>query len=72
MAVGKGLTVGSIFALALGIYFLSALIPGALNNFFGADTSSWDSGTVALWTIIPLAIIGLLVFAFVPKGSKGA
>lgn len=60
-----------IFGIALGIYFLSALVPGAMDNFFAADTTGWDTGTIALWGIIPLAIIGLLVMKFVPRGNKG-
>lgn len=67
------LTAGGILALGIGIYFLSAVIPGALTNFFGADTSGWDSGTVALWALIPLAIVAVLVMVFVPRsGGKGA
>lgn len=62
----------SILVLGIGIYFLSAVIPGALSNFFGANTTGWDTGTVALWGLIPLAIVAVLVFIFVPKGgSKG-
>lgn len=62
----------AIFGLAIAVYFLSALVPGAISNFFDANTTGWDAGTVALWGIIPLAIIGLVVFKFVPRdGSKG-
>lgn len=63
----------SILVLGIAIYFLSAVIPGAISNFFGANTTGWDTGTVALWGLIPLAIIAVLVFVFVPKGGgKGA
>lgn len=72
MALAKDLTAGSIMALGIAVYFLSAVIPGALTNFFGANTTTWDSGTVALWVLIPLAIVALLVMRFAPSGGKGA
>lgn len=63
----SGLSVGTIFAIALGIYFLSALVPPALNNFFSVNTDGWDAGTAALWVIIPLAVVALIVLHFVPS-----
>lgn len=60
----------TVFLLGIGVYFLSAVLPAAITNFFNADTTGWDAGTVALWSLIPLAIIGLLVMKYVPGGSK--
>lgn len=66
------LTPGAILTLGIGIYFLSAVIPGAISNFFGANTTGWDTGTIALWALIPLAVVAVLVFVFMPKsGGKG-
>lgn len=66
----NGLSVGSIFAIALGVYFLSALVPPALDNFFSVNTDGWDTGTASLWVIIPLAIVALIVLHFIPSSSE--
>ena len=50
-----------IIGLALGLYVLAAVIPAALTQFFGADTTGWDAGTVALWGLIPLIAVIVLV-----------
>lgn len=63
------MSAGKIMLIAVGVYFLSAVLPGAFDNFFGADTSSWDAGTAALWLLIPLGIIAVIVFAYLPKGG---
>lgn len=61
----------NILLIAIGIYFLSAVIPSALDNLFGADTTNWSVSARALWDILPLAIVAVLVFAFMPKGLGG-
>lgn len=67
------LSAGQIFGIAIGVYFLSALLPSAFDNFFGANTTTWDTATVALWGLIPLGIIALVVYKYVPStgGKKG-
>lgn len=65
------LTARTIFLIGLGIYFLSAIVPTAISNFFNASTVGWDAGTAALWNIIPLAVVGLLVMKYAPGGGKG-
>jgi hypothetical protein len=66
-------TAGGILLLGISIYFLSAVIPGAISNFFDANTTGWDAGTIALWALIPLAIVAVLVMVFVPsRGGKSA
>jgi len=55
--------------VAISLYFLSAVLPGALDNIFGANTTTWDAGTVALWGLIPLAIIAAIVLVFIPRGG---
>lgn len=60
-----------IVGIALGIYVLAAVVPGALTNFFGADTSGWDAGSIALWGLIPLLVIVALAYAYLPGGRSG-
>lgn len=59
-------------ALGLSVIFLSVVIPLSLTNFFGANTTGWDASTIALWSIIPLALIATLVFIFIPRSGGGA
>ncbi len=39
------------------------LVPAAITQIVGAGQTGWDASTVALWAIIPLAIV-LTVFLF--------
>lgn len=59
----------SIIGIALGIYVLAAILPGAFDNFFGADTSGWDDGTAALWLLIPLAVVVTIVIRYFDYGE---
>lgn len=61
----------SIVMLAIGIYFLAFTIPAAISEFFNASTAGWDAGVVALWGLIPLALVALLVLIFVPRDGGG-
>jgi hypothetical protein len=69
------LSASVIMGIGIAIYFLSAVLPGAFDNFFATDTSGWDAGTASLWVLIPLAAIALVVLGLVGKmggGGKGA
>jgi TRAP-type mannitol/chloroaromatic compound transport system permease small subunit len=57
--------------LAVGIIVLAAVVPAAITSFFAADTSGWDAGTVALWTVIPLVIVAVLLLSFFRGSGKG-
>lgn len=47
-----------ILSVSLGIIFIVALLPSALETFFTTDTTNWSLGVVALWTIV--AIVGVV------------
>lgn len=70
MALLKGVNPGSIMGVALAIFFVAAVIPAAISSFFNASTEGWSASTVALWALIPLAIIGLLILHFIPGGRE--
>ena len=61
------LSIGKIIMLVLGVYVTAALIPGAITTLVGANTTGWDTSTVALWGIIPLIVIIGIVWAILPK-----
>lgn len=63
---------GAIFSIGLGVIFAAAVLPIALNTFFSTNTTAWDAGTVALWGIVPLGVIAVVVFAFMPRGGGNA
>lgn len=67
MGLGTGLTVAGIFSLAIGVYFLAALVPGAMDTLFSVNTTAWDTSSATLWTLIPLAIIAGIVLIFIPR-----
>ncbi len=70
-----GVSANQIFLIGIGVYFASAILPGALDNFFAADTLTWDAGTAAIWGLIPLAVLFVVVTAYMGRqagGNKGA
>lgn len=60
-----------IIGIAVGALVAAAAIPTAFNTWFNTDTSAWDSGTAALWVIVPLVIIALLLLKVYGGGAKG-
>jgi len=61
------LSIGKVIMLVLGVYVVAALIPGAITTLTGANTTGWDTSTVALWGIIPLIVIIGIVWGILPK-----
>jgi hypothetical protein len=53
--------------IALLLYVIAAVLPGAFDNFFGANTTAWDPGTAALFLLIPLFV----VIAILRRMGKG-
>ena len=67
-----GIAPKETMGIALAVIFIAALVPVALDLFFSANTTGWDAGSIALWAIIPIAIIALVILRFMPSGGKGA
>jgi hypothetical protein len=57
--------------VALLVYILAAIVPGAFSSFFDADTTGWSTGVVALWLLIPLFVVIFFIRHF-SKGDGGA
>lgn len=66
------LSPNKIFGIVLGLYFAAILVPPALSNIFNANTTGWDAGTIALWGLIPLAVIAVIIYRYMPGGGKKA
>lgn len=65
------MTAKTIITTAIGILILSIIVPIAFNNFFDVNTDSWDAGVVALWVIIPIAVIVLFVVKYFMQTVRG-
>ncbi len=65
------MNVDKAIGVALLVYILAAIIPGAFSAFFDADTTGWSSGVVALWLLIPLFVVIFFIRHF-SKDSGGA
>lgn len=58
--------------IALLLYIIAAILPGAFDNFFGANTTGWDTGTAALYLLIPLFVVIFLIRHFAKSGGGAA
>lgn len=50
-----------VVGLVISIYFIGALVPGALSALFNATTTGWSTEAIAIWGVFPLAIIAFLL-----------
>lgn len=64
-------SINTIIMIGLSLYVLSAILPGAFDNFFNTSTASWDSGTASLWVIIPLVVVVAVLLAYLPRDTSG-
>lgn len=64
------LTVSTVIMLAIGIYVVAAIIPGAITQITGANKSGWGTGEVALWGLLPLIIVVAIILLVLPKFKK--
>lgn len=63
--------VGLIVLIFLAAVLAGALLPTAFNSIFNANTSSWDSGTVSIWNVLPiLFIIAVIIAVLAVVGLK--
>jgi len=48
--------VGKIVGLAVGAIIAAAILPSAITDIVGANTTGWDTGTVAVWGLMSVLI----------------
>jgi len=55
---------GRIVEAVIGLFLAGILMPVALNEIFGANTTSWDSAVATVFTkLLPvLGVIGVAVY----------
>ncbi len=62
------LDVGAIIGLGIGIIFIAAVAPAAIETFYQTNTSGWaidgveDTKTTTIWWLLPF--IGVTVFLY--------
>lgn len=62
-AAGANDMINLIVALTVGGLIAAFLLPVAIDEIVGVDTSNWSSGAQSVWDILDLIIvIGLLLF----------
>jgi len=63
MTTGADKAVNLVVGLMVGGLVAAFLLPVAINEIVGVDTSSWGSGASSIWNIMDLIIV-LAVFLF--------
>lgn len=53
----------AMFGITIALVLISALMPTAITNWMGANTTGWDPATLAIWNIGPLVIVGGIIMA---------
>jgi hypothetical protein len=61
--VSKGVAV--IIGLLVAGVLAANLLPTAIDEIISVDTSSWDSGTVAMWDLLPLLFILVILLVVI-------
>lgn len=68
----SGAVIGGLIVFSIAIFVAAAILPGAIDSVFDANTTGWDAGTVALWTIVPLVVVaGVLLMILRMTGVVG-
>jgi len=65
----KGIHMPELVNVIVGLFVVailaSALLPTALTSLAGASTSGWSASSIAMWAVIPIAIlISIIVLLF--------
>lgn len=53
----------AMFGITIALVLISALMPTAITNWMGANTTGWDPATLAIWNIGPLVIVGGIIMS---------
>lgn len=64
------ISVETIVTLVIALLVLSQLLPTAFDTFFAVDTSGWDTGTAAVWLLIPILAILAIALRFYKRRNS--
>lgn len=62
----------AVFGIAVGLLFLTAVLPVIFDTFFSADTTNWSIGALNIWDALPVIILAsiILIFGRFGRGSS--
>lgn len=58
----SGMTPNEVIGIVIAIIILAYTIPSAFHEFFEANTTGWDSKTIAMWGLIPFLIVVVIIY----------
>ena len=59
------ISVGAAIGLCISLVVVAAVVPTAISAIVGANTTGWDTGTVAIWGVLGIAVVGGIVARYV-------
>lgn len=62
--------IGVVMALVVGLLLTAFLLPIAIDEVFGVDTSAWNQNVIDIWELLPVIGAIVLVLAFIGMAMK--
>jgi hypothetical protein len=59
------ISVGAAIGLCISLVVVAAVVPTAITAIVGANTTGWDTGTIAIWGVLGIAVVGGIVARYV-------
>ena len=59
------ISVGAAIGLCISLVVVAAVVPTAISAIMGANTTGWDTGTIAIWGVLGIAVVGGIVARYV-------
>ena len=59
------ISVGAAIGLCISLVVVAAVVPTAISAIVGANTTGWDTGTIAIWGVLGIAVVGGIVARYV-------
>lgn len=60
-----------VIALAIGVFLGAALLPSALTNLFGANTTGWNTDAITMWGVSGLMVVIAFVLTIIGIARRG-
>jgi len=68
----KGVNMGMLFGILILAIMAAAILPVAISNWIGANTTGWGAGEIAMWSIVPLLFVAAIAYGVYKKYMGGA
>jgi len=57
----------AIVGLAIAVVVAAYMLPTAITAWFAANTTTWDTGSSSMWSVVPIVILAAIVIGFVGR-----